>query len=330
MDFQLDIFEALLEQQEVKEKVAGSKIIEELDYYPTTQNLTILSYGGGQDSTTLLLLYLYDEEFRQKYAPGDFMVIMSDTGNEHPYTYEYVSSIMQLCAEKGIKFFFITANKGYHSGNWQSLKHFYKATDTCGSKVFHKTCTVNLKITPFYAFLQAYLKDEYSLSEIGFKTFHEYASLYGKIDVLIGIAKGEESRMKKPSEREYEPKWRRMATNIIYPLVSLGLDRQGCQDKIRELGHEVPMPSNCMICPYMSEIELLWLYRFYPGEYAEWVQFEKAKIAKFSHKESNYGVWKGKLLPEKVLDAQKKYGHMTDEQLNEYKFSHGHCVKSKY
>ena len=28
--------------------------------------------------------------------------------------------------------------------------------------------------------------------------------------------------------------------------------------------------------------------------------------------------------------AKKKFGHMTYDELHEYKMSHGHCVKSKY
>ena len=37
-----------------------------------------------------------------------------------------------------------------------------------------------------------------------------------------------------------------------------------------------------------------------------------------------------KLLPEIIKEAMLEFGHWTDDQLNDYKMSHGHCVKSKY
>lgn len=53
------------------------------------KHLTVLSYGGGQDSTALILKVIHDESFRAKYIPGDFIVVMADTGNEHKETIEY-------------------------------------------------------------------------------------------------------------------------------------------------------------------------------------------------------------------------------------------------
>ena len=86
-----------------------------------------------------------------------------------------------------------------------------------------------------------------------------------------------------------------------------------------------------MICPWMNEVELLWLYRFYPEEYEEWVELEENKIqAHLDAGEKNYGVWGRKLLPEVLTIAQEKYGLWTDDQLQEYKMSHGHNLMSKY
>lgn len=57
---------------------------------------------------------------------------------------------------------------------------------------------------------------------------------------------------------------------------------------------------------------------------------EAAKREKYKHKEKNFGVYGKLTLDQKLEKAQRLYGHWTDEQLNEYKFSHGHCIKSKY
>jgi len=113
--------------------------------------------------------------------------------------------------------------------------------------------------------------------------------------------------------------------------LTVGMDRAACQDYIQSVGYKVPIPSNCMRCPFLSEEELLWLYRFRREIYDEFVELERIKIENNQHMgEKNYGVWPNRLLPHVLEDAQRKHGHMTDEALWEYKMSHGHSVASKY
>lgn len=44
--------------------------------------VTVLSYGCGQDSTAIAAKIVFDPTFRHKYAPKRLVVIFSDTGNE--------------------------------------------------------------------------------------------------------------------------------------------------------------------------------------------------------------------------------------------------------
>lgn len=146
---------------------------------------------------------------------------------------------------------------------------------------------------------------------------------------MIGIAKGEEKRVADPAKETLV--WKREAIEVVYPLINMGYGRQECQDYIRSLGHTVPMPSNCRRCPFMSEQELLWLYRFNSEVYHDWVRQEQVKLDANTHMgDRNLGVWGKKTLPEVLLKAQEKYGHWSNEQLHDYKMSHGHCVASKY
>lgn len=81
----------------------------------------------------------------------------------------------------------------------------------------------------------------------------------------------------------------------------------------------------------MSKPELLWLANNLPDDYAEWVELENAKRQRWEHLgEKNYGVWGKKTLPMVLEEAQAQYGHLTAEELDTIKFSHGHAVKSKY
>lgn len=315
--------------------------------------LTVLSFGGGQDSTAILYKLLFDLDYRKQYAPGKLIVVIADTGNEHDATVQHIKFVQDLCRAHQVEFYFIDSNSDYYTGDWRGgLINYYEAGNRIGSKAYPKTCTDKLKIQPIYKFLDGWIYKNYPevkealkptlvakieanpgkefeiLKKAGLKTF---AGIHGKIDILLGIAKGEEKRASTNEESAHV--WQRVAINKVYPLLEEGLDRQACQDYIASTGHEVPPPSNCIICPFLSEQELLYLYRFNRPWFNKFVALEAAKIKHWEDKvdpAKNLGVWGNKLLPEKLEEAQAKYGHWTDAELQEYKNSHGHCVNSKY
>ena len=294
------------------------------------KHLTVLSFGGGQDSTAILYKLIYDEEFRKKYAPDLLWVVMADTMNEHKETYTHLGWVKETCRAHGIPFVLINP-MGWTSKSWEKgLINFYEIGNRIGSKCFPKTCTDNLKIKPIYNWLDAAIHKQFMTEKVGRKAaIKEFARESGKVNVLIGIAKGEETRASTNEESPH--KWMRESINKIYPLIDEGMDRQACHDYIESVGHDIPIPSNCVLCPFMSEQELLYLYRELRPWYDKWVKLEQNKIDANLHVgDKNMGVWGAKLLPEKLKEAEKKYGHMTVEELREYKMSHGHCVKSKY
>ena len=289
----------------------------------------MLSYGCGQDSTAIAAKIIFDPTFRQKFAPKRLIAIFSDTGDEHPETYDYLEYFKEICRKNKIEFVHIIPQLGYHGSGWQSLRGFYRDHNACGSKAFPKTCTDRLKLGPIYGYLEDWLGTQYRV-DVGRKQgFYKFAARYGKIRVLVGIAKGEERRVAKQGAEI--SKWKRETIHTVYPLIDIGFDRQACQSYIRSVGMNVPHPSNCRLCPFASEIELLWLARFLPDDYREWVEIERNKLNAFAHLgDRNLGVWGKKKLSEVLANAQQKYGHLTDQDLQDYKFSHGHCVMSVY
>lgn len=85
------------------------------------------------------------------------------------------------------------------------------------------------------------------------------------------------------------------------------------------------------------------MYRFNNRWYKTFVILEQRKIDAFEIpgkpgkalnakglEVDNLGVFGKKLLPEILQETIAEFGHWSDEQLKEYKMSHGHCVKSKY
>lgn len=304
--------------------------------------LTVLSMGLGQDSATILFKIVHDEHFRKKYVPGDLLVLFADTGNEHPMTYQYQDEvIIPFCQKHGIEFVSITNDMGFHGNNWGSLtEQWAHGTPTIGSVAYPKTCTHRLKLNPQYNFAEKWISQKYDLPYGRKRAFTSFSMFYGKIKWLIGIAKGEESRVADASAET--ALWKRKAIKVVYPLLEEDMDRTACQAYIKSLDYPLPMPSNCMFCPFAcNHIEILWLYKTYPDRFAEWVAYEQKKLDAHSHVEKNLGV-SGKLhkegekkgqaftLLDVLKEAQEKYPDMTLEDLQEYKWSHGHCVASKY
>jgi len=308
--------------------------------------LSILSMGLGQDSVTILLKLIYNAEFRAKYAPNELLVIFSNTHNEHPETYRYRDEVVvPLCKEHNIEFYSIDNDMGYHMDSWQGLTHRWSEGGKkreIASVAFNPQCSHNLKLRPQFEFVEQWIAKKYNLVVGKKRAIKHFAKYNGKVLWMVGIARGEEKRVAKAEQVE-DMTWKAQSVNTVYPLIDIGYDRQDCQTYIKSLGYELPMPSNCMFCPYVacSAMELLWLHKSYPDRFEEWCGHEQAKLDDWAHVEKNVGV-SGKIhkdgerkglavtLAEMLKEAEAKYPDMTIAELNEYKWSHGHCVASKY
>lgn len=286
---------------------------------------TVLSYGAGQDSKAILVKLATEPLLRKTYVQGPLVTLMSNTRNEHDATYADLPEVKEICQSAGFHWVFLDAEMGFHSASWPGLKEFYRSNNTIGSKAYPKSCTDQLKIRPIYRFLEALIGENYGFKVGRKEGFYRYAEKFGKLHVMIGIA-ADEDRVS-----DGGPLWMQRCIEKVYPLRDWGMIRKDCQDYLRLKRYNVPPPSNCKMCPYMSHQELLWMYRFDRNEYDELVVLEANKIKANLHVgEKNFGVFGRRLLPEVLSEAQTKYGHWTDEELRDYKMSHGHCVRSKY
>ena len=327
-----------------------------------SDELTQLNFGGGQDSTTILEKMIYEKDFRARWAPGRLIVVMSDTGAEHPETYRHVGRMMRLSRSNKIEFYFLTSDKlaheklgilaeeshdlgvrtGFHTESWSDFVGHYSRVREIPMVSGNMSCTFELKLAPLYRHLEDYVAAEFNLPQNrrkrngdrgAAKAAPAYAAKNGKIRVLIGIARGEETRIRTAPDKD----WKGRTVKICYPLLDEKMDRQGCQDYLAKAekynGIPVPPPSNCVFCPFVSHQEILWLARRMPAAIKTWEGLEKAKIEKTAERGNttrNNGVKGKKTLGQFLADAEAKYGHLTDEELDEYKMSHGHCVGSKY
>lgn len=294
--------------------------------------LTVLSNGAGQDTTYLIHRLLHDQDFYNKHVIGKLLIVGSNTGNEHDHTYENVEIIRELCKNKGAEFYWVNPSDGFHSPTWQSLTGQYKKNSSVGSAAFRQTCTDNLKVKVVDRFVESWIAKNYydGLLLKRKKTYHKFYNDFGSIRLILGFASGEDKRT--GNGNKFDPSWKKLVIQRHYPLIEERIDRQGCIDYNAKVFTHKVFPSNCKLCFYQSDQEILWLYRFYPKDFYEWVEMEKAKLEKYANKEGvkNYGVYGKITLTQKLERAIQRHGHMTDDELNEYKFSHGHCIKSKY
>ena len=217
--------------------------VPELNFFieNTFSNLTILSMGLGQDSHTILFKIVHDPEFKARYAPHKLLVLFADTGNEHPHTYQYMNEVtIPFCEKHNIEFISITNDMGYHGNTWQSLTGQWESGNpTIGSVAYPKTCTHNLKLIPQYRFVEEYISKNYPgiVNNNRKKGYVQFAKYYGKIRWLVGIAKGEESRV---ADAEAETAlWKKQAVAVEYPLIDIGFDRTSCLKYLTRLSWKI-------------------------------------------------------------------------------------------
>lgn len=121
----------------------------------------VLSYGGGVNSTALMVLLI------QRKIPLDY-IIFADTGSERPETYSYLKHARRYAEKHYIPFKIVKVRNG------DSLYDRCKRRKVIPSKTW-RWCTRDLKIRPIYAF---------------------YRSLHSQIFQYVGIDYDEVHRMK--------------------------------------------------------------------------------------------------------------------------------------
>lgn len=198
--------------------------------------LRTISYGGGVQSTALLVLAA---EGRIDFRTFLFANVGDDS--EHPDTLRYVRDIAMPYAERhGIELVELCKQpkKGRFAGEtetlWKRLTHpDSKALGfpirMSGGKPAGRSCTVDFKIRVVSKELQ-----------------RRGASVTNVATVGIGISVDEIQRAK-PGIDPREPTQTR-----VYPLLDLGLNRADCMKIIGDAGLPVPPKSSCFFCPYHS------------------------------------------------------------------------------
>jgi hypothetical protein len=191
--------------------------------------LTTISYGGGVQSTALIVLAATGR------LPKPDAALFANVGDdsEHPATLDYVRDIaVPYAAEHGIPVHELHRQR--RDGTSETLmqrltREGSRSIDIpvrmASGAPGNRSCTGDFKIAVVGKWLKA-----------------NGASRDNKATVWIGISVDEIHRASNKRAMPYE--------TPAYPLLDLGLDRSACMTVIKNAGLPVPPKSSCYFCPF--------------------------------------------------------------------------------
>ncbi len=195
-----------------------------------------LSYGGGTQSTAMLLMAIEGELERPDY------VVFADTGSEMPHTYELVEIMKKKCEEAELEFVTVQAEKPLHE------KYLERGTLPV---IGIRSCTSQWKIEPIKRFMR---------SIVGMGRRKILATSW------IGITTDERKRASPSSDQ-----W----STRRYPLLEKMMSRDDCIYYCEQkLGIQVKK-SGCFLCPYQSPQQWGVLKREHPDLFDLSLELEK-------------------------------------------------------
>lgn len=197
-----------------------------------------LSYGGGVNSTALLVLLL-DGKLPQ-YSPIRF--VWADTRDEQDETYAYVDGVIRPLLRKHGAVLETVCDKEGVLARWERLS-------VIGSRTT-RACSDHAKVQPITRHIKASTRRGYEAVQ------------------LLGIDAAESHRARPSLPTDPFPK--------RYPLVDLNIDRDGCVAIIEAAGLPVPRKSGCWHCPFMRVGEVLALAKDRPDRFSRIVKLEAA------------------------------------------------------
>ncbi|MGV9303835.1 phosphoadenosine phosphosulfate reductase [Nonomuraea sp. NPDC003727] len=208
-----------------------------IESYPTALSehaeepcLKVVSYGGGVQSTALLVLAAQD---RLPYRMFLFANVGDDS--EHPATLAYLREVATPYATRhGLELKQLDRKR--RDGSTETLMQQLKRPESRSIPIpvrmangapGRRSCTADFKIKV----IGRWLRDHGATAD-------------APATVGIGISVDEIHRANRRRAERHE--------NVAYPLLDLGLHRADCEAIIREAGLPVPPKSACFFCPFKT------------------------------------------------------------------------------
>jgi hypothetical protein len=210
---------------------------------------TVVSYGGGTNSTAILV-GMHERGLRPD------LTMFADTGNELPHTYAHLDVMQTWCASVGFPPITVIKNglpQGVIDG---SLYGECVRLGTLPSKVFGRSgCSQKWKLDPQYLYLKKWMADR-GISHVAH---------------VVGFDADELNRAtKRTPSREFEVE--------RYLLIEWDWGREECKAAIARAGLPQPGKSACFMCPSSKKPEVLLLKENHPDLYLKAIVMERRAI----------------------------------------------------
>ena len=202
-----------------------------------SEDMNICSYGGGTNSTALLI------ECVNRGIEID-LILFADTGGEKPHTYEYLKMFSKWCVENGLPEI-TTVQQVNQYGTAITLEQVCLNQNQLPSLAYgFKSCSQKHKIAPQDKFMNNWpeAKEVWKRGE--------------KITKLIGYDADEPHRTNTDYTSNKYDFW--------YPLVDWDMGRDECVKSIEDAGLPLPGKSACFFCPSSKPNEIFELKDQYP------------------------------------------------------------------
>lgn len=226
----------------------------------------IVCYGGGVDSTAVLVLF-----WMMGIIPD--LILFANTHAEKPETTAYIHNVMQPWLRSiGFPEITIVQNNPKDTTGYTSLYGQMMKNETLPPPAFGMhSCSVTWKVKPQDYFLRGASKGPNK--QTGWQpALDAWARGVSPIKVVgYDDSTADRKRAGKVHGKVYDPKH---PFDIWLPLQDLGFKRAECVQVIRDAGLPVPMKSACYFCPSSKAWEVWWLAGQHPDLFIDALKME--------------------------------------------------------
>lgn len=212
---------------------AWAKTPEAKRFKPEPGQISIVAFGGGTDSTAVLI------GLRNHGIRPD-RILFADTGGERQETYDFVY-LMNTWARKNLGVDIEIVKKASRSGVFESLEAWCLRNKNLPSLAYGgKSCSLKFKVEP-----QDKLIRNWPEAKATWKAGKRIAK-------FIGYEAGEVRRVRRPESADGRYLY-------LYPLIAWNWHRFKCLEVIKAEGLPLPGKSACFFCPANKKSEIMAL-----------------------------------------------------------------------
>lgn len=225
-----------------------------MDMPKTIRTFTVVSYGGGTNSTALLV------GLRERGLRPD-AITFADTGGEKPNTYLHLEVMQNWCNQVGFPPIEVVRADSPMNRIDRTLEGECLRLGTLPAKAYgFSSCSGTWKIRPQDKWDKRFAKSQ-GISK-------------REITRLIGFDADEHARVTRAkAHAESRP------VRQEYPLYEWGWGREECIEAIRRAGLPLPGKSSCFFCPASSKAQILWLRQKYPDLMLRALEIERKALS---------------------------------------------------